>query len=134
MNAAARFGASLRALAGWKRLLVAFAAGAISALAFAPLDFFPFLLLSFAVLVVLLDGVAEHPKRIRNAIFCGWAFGFGQFMVGMHWIFYPFLVDPLHHAWQIPFVALLFPGGLALFMALSSAAAMALWRPGARAS
>ncbi|MGH8323873.1 MAG: apolipoprotein N-acyltransferase, partial [Steroidobacteraceae bacterium] len=80
---------------------------------------------------MLLDGVAERPNAIRNAAFTGWAFGFGQFLVGMHWIFYPFLVEPVDHAWQIPFVALLFPGGLALFMALSAGAAVALWRPGA---
>ena len=60
------------------------------------------------------------------AALLGWLFGFGQFVAGMHWIFYPFLVDPVEHAWQIPFVAVLFPGGLALFIALAAAVAASL--------
>jgi apolipoprotein N-acyltransferase len=102
----------------------------LSAFGFAPLDIFPFLLLGFALLMMLLDGVATQPRPVRNGACTGWAFGFGQFMAGMHWIFYPFLVDPMNHGWQIPFVALLFPGGLALFMALAGAATMLLWRAG----
>jgi apolipoprotein N-acyltransferase len=67
---------------------------------------------------------------VRRAAAIGWGFGFGQFLVGMHWIFYPFLVDTLEHAWQIPFVAILFPGGLALFAAAACAIALWLWKPG----
>lgn len=130
MSTLERFGLILRDTSGWKRLLAAFAAGALSAFGFAPLDLFPLLLIGFALLLLLLEGAATKPRPIRNGAFTAWAFGFGQFMAGMHWIFYPFLVDPVHHAWQIPFVALLFPGGLALFMALAGAATMALWRDG----
>ena len=130
MNALDRFTRTLQDMSGWRRWLAAFAAGALSALGFAPLDLFPLLLLGFALLVLLLDGVAAKPRPVRNGAVTAWFFGFGQFMTGMHWIFYPFLVDPVHHAWQIPFVALLFPGGLALFMALAGAATMLLWREG----
>jgi len=108
------------------------AAGAVYALGFAPLGFFPALLLGLAALVLVLDGAMTRPRRTRTAFALGWGFGFGQFVVGMHWIFYPFLVDPLAHAWQIPFVALLFPGGLALFSALACLAAAQFWRPRAR--
>ncbi|HXC57601.1 MAG TPA: apolipoprotein N-acyltransferase [Rhizomicrobium sp.] len=127
----ARIGTDIRALAGWRALLASIAAGAFFALGFAPLDFFPALLLGLAALVLLLDGCAAGPRPVRRAAGLGWGFGFGQFLVGMHWIFYPFLVDPAEHAWQIPFVALLFPGGLALFSALACAAAMSLWTAGA---
>jgi apolipoprotein N-acyltransferase len=41
------------------------------------------------------------------------------------------MVDPSAHAWQIPFVAILFPGGLALFIAAASATAAYFWRDGA---
>jgi apolipoprotein N-acyltransferase len=125
-----RFADRLESLSGWRALAAAILAGAISALAFAPLGIFPAFLIALAVLVFLLDGVAAHPRPLPRAAQIGWGFGFGQFAVGMHWIFYPFLVDPLEHAWQIPFAILLFPGGLALFIAGACAAAMAGWRAG----
>jgi apolipoprotein N-acyltransferase len=123
-----RIGAYLENLSGWQRVGVAFGSGAVSALGFAPFDFFPFFLLGVGVLVALLDEVGA--RRVFRAALLGWMFGFGQFVVGMHWIFYPFLVDPVDHAWQIPFVAVLFPGGLALFIALAAAAAASLRAPG----
>jgi apolipoprotein N-acyltransferase len=127
----AKSGAFVRGLKGWKRLAFAFAAGLLSALAFAPFGLFPFLLLGFAALVLLIDGAegARHP--VRAAALAGWAFGFGQFLFGLHWIVYAFMVDPSAHEWQIPFVAVLFPGGLALFIAAACAVAAALWRSGA---
>jgi apolipoprotein N-acyltransferase len=126
-----RIGDFLRGLKGRQRLLVAFAAGLVSALGFEPFRLFPCLLLATAALVLLLDGAASEPRRWRAFAWCGFAFGFGQFVMGLHWIVYPFLVDPSVHAWQIPFVALLFPGGLALFIAAATAAAAPFWRAGA---
>ncbi|HEX4303549.1 MAG TPA: apolipoprotein N-acyltransferase [Rhizomicrobium sp.] len=125
-----RLGDALRGLTGWQAWFTAIAAGAVLALGFMPLDLFPAILLGMAALVLLLDGAAARPKPIRRAAALGWGFGFGQFVVGMYWIFYPFLVDPVEHAWQIPFVALLFPGGLALFATAACAAAMFFWKPG----
>jgi apolipoprotein N-acyltransferase len=124
----ARVGEFFRGLAGWRALLAAILAGAVTALGFAPLDVFPAMLLGLAAFVLLLDGASVRPHPIRRAAAIGWGFGFGQFAFGMHWIFYPFLVDPLEHAWQIPFVLILFPGGLALFTALAAAVAMGFWR------
>lgn len=121
----------LESLTRWRRLAGAFVAGAISALGFPPIDAFALFLLSVAVLVILLDGANLGPHPQRNAALTGWAFGFGQFVVGMHWIFYPFLVDPVEHAWQIPFVALLFPGGLALFPMFAALLSSFWWKPGA---
>jgi apolipoprotein N-acyltransferase len=120
----------LRRLQGWRRLAAGCIAGALSALSFAPFGIFPLLLFSFAVLVLLLDGaqVSSHP--IRASAFTGWAYGFGQFAAGLYWVAYAFLVDPLQHAWQIPFVVLLFPGGLALFTAFACALAAPFWRSG----
>jgi len=126
-----RSGIFLEGLTRWRRFAAAFAAGAISALGFAPVDAFALFLLGFAVFVILLDGANSGEHQKRNAALTGWAFGFGQFVVGMHWIFYPFLVDPVEHAWQIPFVALLFPGGLALFPMLAALLASFWWKPGA---
>jgi len=126
-----RTGDFLRGLAGWRAFLAAFLSGAISALGFPPFELFPLLLLGFAALVLLLDGVRKRSRPIRNAALLGWAFGFGQFAVGLHWIGFAFLVDASAHEWQIPFVAILFPGGLALFIAGAMAVAMRFWQTGA---
>jgi apolipoprotein N-acyltransferase len=126
-----RTGDFFRGLAGWRARLAAFLAGAISALGFPPFEFFPGLLLGIAALVLLLDGASGRPRPVRSAGLLGWAFGFGQFLVGLHWIGFAFLVDASAHEWQIPFVAILFPGGLALFTTAAMAAAMRFWKPGA---
>src|SRR6185312_12109302 len=123
--------ARLRGLAGWRRLVAAFLLGAFSATAFAPVYFFPALLLGFAGLVILLDGADAAPHRFRAAAATGWAFAFGQFLIGMHWLVYPFMVDPTQHLWQLPFALTLLPAGLGLFGALACTAAALFWRAGA---
>lgn len=119
-----RIGDYLSGLSPWRARLAAFLSGAVSALGFAPVGLFPFLLLGFAALVLLLDGA----RGIRKAAWIGWAFGFGQFLIGLHWVGYAFLVEAAEHEWQIPFVAVLFPGGLALFFALAAGLAARFWR------
>ena len=67
-----RFGLWVRGLVGWRRALLAFAAGAVSATGFAPLEFFPALLLGFAILVLLLDcqglllNINQLPLNVRD--------------------------------------------------------------------
>jgi apolipoprotein N-acyltransferase len=109
------------ALRGWRRVLLAFVAGLVSASAFAPYEIFPAFLLAMAVLILLLAGAAEGTRPIRTSAFIGWMFGFGQFLAGLYWVGYAFTVDAAQHAWQIPFVATLFPGFLALYPALACA-------------
>lgn len=130
MNFLVRIGDGLRGVSGWRRLAVAFACGAISATAFAPLEFFPAMLLGYAALVLLLDGADQGEREVARAAAIGWAFFFGQFLVGLHWIAYPFLVDPDSHLWQMPFALLLLPAGLALFGALATAVAVFFWQDG----
>ena len=120
----------LKKVRGWRRLLLAAAMGALSALAFPPFLFFPFLLLGYAALVLLLDGAIAGRHPLRNAAFTGWAFGFGQFLIGLHWVGYAFLVDADAHAWQLPFVAVVLPGGLALFPAIAALLSARFWRSG----
>src|SRR6218665_3750741 len=130
MTFLARTGAWLAGLEGWRRLLVAFAAGAIGATGFAPLGLFPALLLGYGVLLLLLDGADAGAKPVRRAASIGWAFFFGQFLVGLHWIAFPFLVDAQNHLWQLPFAVTLMPAGLALFGALGCALAAYFWQDG----
>jgi apolipoprotein N-acyltransferase len=125
-----RLGDGIRGLKGWRRAGFAFAAGAISALGFAPVEFFPALLLGYAALVLLLDGAASGRGSWRIAALCGWAFAFGQYLIGWHWIGYAFMVDPSAHLWQLPFAILFLTGGLALYAGIASALAMLVWRDG----
>ena len=45
---------------GWRRIVVALLAGALSALAFAPFDLFPLLWVTMPVLVWLIDGLLRR--------------------------------------------------------------------------
>jgi apolipoprotein N-acyltransferase len=129
MSLLVRIGGMLRGASGWRGMLAAFGFGALSATAFAPTEFFPALLLGYAALVLLLDGADQRPRPLRRAAAIGWAFAFGQFLVGLHWIGFAFLVDPGAHLWQLPF-ALLLPAGLGLFGAAACVAALYFWQEG----
>ena len=126
----ARLDGWMRGLEGWPRLALAFGLGAFCATAFAPIGFFPALLLGLAGLALLLDGAALSPRPWRAAAATGWAFAFGQFLIGMHWIVYPFMVDPAEHLWQLPFALASLPAGLGLFGALGVLPALLARRPG----
>ena len=122
-------------LTGAKRALLAVFAGAISVLAFAPIHAWQVLVVSFGLLVWMLDGCHARNStlgdRLRCAALTGFWFGFGYFFTGLYWIAEAFLVEPWRHGWLIPFVMTAMPGGMALFYAAAAALAMMLWRPGA---
>jgi apolipoprotein N-acyltransferase len=126
----ARLGIAIRGLTGWRRFVFGIGAGAVSALGFAPVEFFPALLLGFAALLLLLDGAALSPRPIRKAAVSGWAFAFGQYLIGWHWIGYAFMVDPSAHLWQMPFAILVLTAGLALYAGIACALSVWLWRDG----
>jgi apolipoprotein N-acyltransferase len=123
-------GGWVRGLSGWRRLVLAFVAGALSATGFAPLGFFPALLLGYAILVLLIDGADARVRPIRAAAGAGWAFLFGQFITGFHWIGYAFMVDPGAHLWQMPFALVGLTAGLALYGALAGAFSAWFWQDG----
>jgi len=130
---------SLRALTagiilswGWKRALIALAAGALSALAMAPFNAWPILFLTIPVAVWLIDGAgAGRLGGVPAAALSGWWFGFGYFVAGLYWVGYAFLVDAETFAWLLPFAVMGLPAGLALFMALGFALARLIWTPDA---
>ncbi len=101
-------------------------AGGLTALGQAP---FGLTLVSLFGLGVGIWTVSE-ARAWRSAAAFGWAFGFGYFLVCLHWIVEPFLVDPVRHGWMAPFALVLLPGGLALFWGTAGALATRL-RPGA---
>jgi len=116
---------------GWRRMLIAFLAGAASTLALAPINFWPAMFLTFPPLVWLLDGVgAARWGGVRAAFAIGWWFGFGYFLSGLYWIGSAFLVDAETFGWMLPFAVTLLPAGLAVFTGLGCVAARLLWTPG----
>jgi apolipoprotein N-acyltransferase len=115
---------------GWRRVLIALAAGAASALAMPPLAAFPVLFVTLPVLVWLIDGTAAGAGRLAAvlpAALVGWCFGFGYFVAGLWWIGAAFLVDAKDFAWLMPFAVVALPAGLALFHAAAMALARLMW-------
>lgn len=120
----------VRSLSGVWRYGLALALGAISAGALAPLYAAPILFLTMPLLVWLLDGTGHGREALLRTALIGEAFGFGFFLCGLYWIGHAFLVDAATFGWMIPFVAVLLPAGLALFVVAALTAARAVWCEG----
>ncbi|WP_051335706.1 apolipoprotein N-acyltransferase [Methylocapsa acidiphila] len=131
----------------WRRSLLAFAVGAVGALAMAPFDFLPLMMVSMTVGVWLIDGSAEAkaiysarprgfaarlvpPRATRRAFAAGWWWGFGYFVAGLWWLGAAFLVDADEFAWALPLGVLGLPAVLAFFPAFGFALAHLLWSSG----
>jgi apolipoprotein N-acyltransferase len=115
---------------GWRRRAIAFAAGAVSALAMAPYDLWPVLALTFPVLVLLIDGAGAGGAGARAAFAAGWWFGFGYFLAGLYWIGMALLVEADRFAWLLPLAVVGIPAGLALFTGFGTLIARQLWTRG----
>jgi apolipoprotein N-acyltransferase len=111
--------ASLVPLFRWS-FLFALLAGAILPLGFAPLDIWPITILSPAILLVLLIG-----QSTRQAFWLGYAFGLGQFGVGVSWVYLSLNLFGGAIAPIAALITLLFFGALALYTALT--AWLAVW-------
>jgi apolipoprotein N-acyltransferase len=113
---------------GWKRALIAFAAGSLSVLAMAPFNAWPVLFVTFPVAVWLIDGAAAgRAQGVPAAAWTGFWFGLGYFVLGLYWIGYAFLVDAATFGWLMPFAVLGLPAYLALFTAIGFGLARLLW-------
>jgi len=85
----AAFANNLSCMGSMQRLGVATIGGALTALALPPFHLVPILWISLPVFLWLL----ESEKELKGAAFTGWAFGFGFFLAGFHWIANAFFVD-----------------------------------------
>lgn len=110
------------------RLLFALIAGGVLPLAFAPVGFWPLSIISPAVLLLLLPGLT-----LRGALALGWAFGLGQFGVGISWLYESFTlfggtVAPLAGLITVLFVAVIsvYPALTIFLVRLSSGASAKL--------
>src|SRR6201994_2356433 len=75
--------------------LFALLAGALSAFAFEPVGWWPLLLIAIAALCELLD----RNRSFWRSLALGWAFGFGQFVIGLNWIATSFTYQSNMPAW-----------------------------------
>ena len=104
-------------------VLYALLAGAASAFAFEPTGLWPLLLLAFALLCELL----VRTKTLGRALLIGWAFGVGQFSVGLNWIQFAFTFQDKMPHW-LGYIAVVL---LSLYLAVYPAMATGLaWRFG----
>ena len=103
--------------------VIALAVGAVSALSFEPVGWWPLLPVAFAILCELI----HRSKTLWGALGVGWAFGVGQFTVGLNWIATAFTFQSNMPAW-LGWVAV---GLLSLYLAVYPALATGLaWRWG----
>ena len=102
-------------------VLYALIAGAVSAFAFEPVGWWPLLPIAFAALCELLD----RNRSLGRSFALGWAFGFGQFAVGLNWIATSFTYQSNMPAW-LGWVAVIL---LSIYLAVYPmiAAALAWW-------
>ncbi|GLQ16930.1 apolipoprotein N-acyltransferase [Maritalea porphyrae] len=116
---------------GWRRLLVAFAAGALAALSMPPLYVLPALFVAFPILVWLLDGVETQlswrQKLFGPAFRIGWSFGFGYFTLSLHWMSGAFFVEPDLFLWALPLGLFGLPALLAIFWGFGASIAHLMW-------
>jgi apolipoprotein N-acyltransferase len=113
---------------GWRRILIAFLAGAVSALALPPTNAWPIPFITFPILVWLVDGAAAgRLGGVLAAAASGWWFGFGYFLVGLYWVGHAFLVDAKTFGWLLPFAVVALPAGMAVYSAFGLALARLLW-------
>jgi apolipoprotein N-acyltransferase len=105
--------------------LAALAAGAASAFAFEPVDWWLVMILAIALLCELVVRAAS----LRQALLIGWLFGFGQFVIGLNWIATAFTYQAAMPPWLGWIAVLLLSLYLAVYPALATGLA---WRFGTR--
>jgi apolipoprotein N-acyltransferase len=130
-----RLADSIILLWGWRRILLAFVAGASLVLTLPPINALPVGWIAIPILVWMIDGSATPEGtgfigRLVPAFWVGWWFGFGYFLAGLWWIGASFLVEADTFAWLLPVAVIAFPAALAILWGLGAALARMLWTDG----
>ena len=109
----------------WRLPLLALVTGFLSAFAFEPVGWWPLMPLAFTALAELI----RRAPTLKRALLTGWAFGVGQFVLGLNWIATAFTYQAAMPAW-LGWVAVVL---LSLYLAVYPALAAGLgWRFGQR--
>lgn len=108
--------------------LLPLALGAISALGFAPWNWWPLTLAGFAVWLLLIHGAGS----IKQVLGIGWLFGLGHFAVANLWIQQPFEFQDAMPSWLGYVAVVLVAAYLALFPMLAAGLAWRLASPAAK--
>ena len=98
------------------RRKLSFISGLICGLAFAPLYFFPGLLM-----LSVLCAQIYKSRTIRQALVFGYMFGFGFFLASLYWISFGVAVYIEEFWWALPFALFGLPAFIAIFIALAAA-------------
>ncbi|MBE8220398.1 MAG: apolipoprotein N-acyltransferase [Alphaproteobacteria bacterium] len=96
--------------------ILAFMAGLILPLSYAPFHILPLFYVSFICLFYLAWGARDNR---RHLLWLGWLFGCGQFLVGFYWLGESFIVLGGGYLWLMPLALAGLVAGLALFPALA---------------
>ena len=104
-----RFGGQRR---NWCLLI----AGLFSALSFAPIYFFPALILTLPLLLI----IAHKSENGVRAFLSGYVFGFGHFFAGLYWIGNSFAAEPSLPHWAGFIMVAVLAAYLSVFIALAS--------------
>src|SRR5262249_12716380 len=116
---------------GWRRILIAFVAGACSAIALPPTDAWPVPFVTFPILVWLVDGAKGRLGGALAAAAIGWRVGLGYLPAGLFWVGDAFLGGRETFGWLLPFAVTALPAAMALYTALGLALARLIWTRGA---
>ncbi|HEX5237395.1 MAG TPA: apolipoprotein N-acyltransferase [Sphingomicrobium sp.] len=106
-----------------KYVFYALLCGAASAFAFKPVGWWPLLLVAIAVLCELVC----RSKSVWRALLIGWAFGLGQFVVGLNWLATAFTYQSAMPPWLGWVAVVLLSVYLAIYPAIATGLA---WRFG----
>jgi apolipoprotein N-acyltransferase len=96
--------------------LLALLVGAASAFAFAPVSLWPLMPLAIAALCEL----TWRAKSVKQSLAVGWAFGLGQFVIGLNWIATAFTYQAAMPAWLGWIAVILLSLYLAVYPALAT--------------
>ena len=106
-----------------RSFFAALALGAASAFAFQPVGWWPLMILAMATLCELI----RRASTLKRSLAIGWAFGVGQFCIGLNWIATAFTFQAAMPAW-LGWIAVVL---LSLYLAIYPMLAVGLaWRFG----
>jgi len=123
----------------WRRFLIAFSAGAVGALALAPVGFYPALIVPMSLAVWLIDGGRRAPMGGKSSsiigsswsiLLDGWFMGFGYFLAGLWWLGAAFFVEADKFGLLSPLAVIGLPAFLGTFFALGFFVAQSIWSQG----